>query len=370
MNKTYAFSTRGLTVGYGGVPLIRDIGITLERGQILTLIGPNGAGKSTILKSITRHLAPIAGTVYIGREEIGAMRYRDVATRLSVVLTERIRPEMMTCYDVVASGRYPYTDRFGRLTAHDREVIERSLARVRALDLKERDFTQISDGQRQRVLLARALCQEPEIIVLDEPTSFLDIRHKIELLDILLEMSREKGITVILSLHEIDLAEKVSDVVMCVKGEAVACAGTPAEVFTQENIASLYDLTQGSYNVLFGSVELDRPRGEPDLFVLCGAGCGIPYFRALQKKRLPFYAGILFDNDVDYAVARMLAAKTFVQSAFTPISPAMYAQAEEALTHCKALLHTGVPILEMNRENGRLLERARQMDLPIVRNVP
>ena len=118
----YEFTARGLSVGYDGQALIRDIDVELGRGEILTLIGPNGSGKSTILKTITRQLASISGAVYIGRDNLGRMSYRDVSRRMSVMLTERIAPELMTCFDVVASGRYPYTNRFGQLTPHDREV--------------------------------------------------------------------------------------------------------------------------------------------------------------------------------------------------------------------------------------------------------
>ncbi|NLO84808.1 MAG: ABC transporter ATP-binding protein [Clostridiales bacterium] len=370
MNKTYAFSSTQLSVGYAGKTLIKDINIRLEQGQILTLIGPNGAGKSTILKSITRHLEPISGTVYIDSAQIHTMSAHDLAKRLSVVLTERIRPEMMTCYDVVASGRYPYTGRFGMLSDHDHGIIRQSLARVHAQDIAPRDFLKISDGQRQRILLARAICQEPEVIVLDEPTSFLDIRHKIELLDILLDMSRQKGITVILSLHEIDLAAKISDVIMCVKGDRITCAGSPQEVFQKDTIASLYDLTQGSYNVLFGSVELKRPQGEAELFVLSGAGCGIPFYRALQKQQKPFYAGILFENDVDFAIADGLAAEVFYSPAFTPISDEVVEKAKAALLRCKVLLHSGVPILGMNQANEILLETAKAHNIQIVRELP
>ena len=369
MAEEFILSTAALAVGYGGRPLIRDIEIRLKRGEILTLIGPNGAGKSTILKTITRHLTPVAGTVYIEGTDASALRSGDMARRLSVVLTERIRPEMMTCYDVVATGRYPYTGRFGALSRRDREIIGQCLARVHAEDIAHKEFTRISDGQRQRILLARALCQEPEIIVLDEPTSFLDIRHKIELLNILLEMSREKHITVILSLHEIDLAEKISDQVMCVKGDVIATAGRPEEVFTEENIASLYGLKEGSYHVLFGSVELSAPKGEPEVFVICGGGRGIPHFRALQKRRIPFAAGILFDNDVDFVVAQSLAARVFAQPAFTPITADVAEAAMACMLRCRAVLYTGVPIMTFNQVCGDLLDAARAAGVPIIGNV-
>ena len=167
----YKLRTEQMTVGYRGVPLIRDISIRVRKGEILTLIGPNGAGKSTILKSIIRQLALLGGTVYLDGRSMRDISEREVARSMSVLMTERIRPELMTCGDVVATGRYPYTGRMGILSAEDRKKVREAMELVHAHELYDRDFAQISDGQRQRVLLARAICQEPEVIVLDEPTS-------------------------------------------------------------------------------------------------------------------------------------------------------------------------------------------------------
>lgn len=174
----------------------------------MTLIGPNGAGKSTILKSITRQLKLIGGEVYIDSEEIRKLSYKEMAVKAAVMLTERMKPELMTCHDIVATGRYPYTGRLGILSREDERKVDEALEAVHAQELGIRNFQEISDGQRQRVLLARAICQEPEVMILDEPTSYLDIRHKLELLAILRKMAKENGITVIMSLHEIDLAQK------------------------------------------------------------------------------------------------------------------------------------------------------------------
>ena len=359
------FHTQDLSVGYDGRALIHDINIQVEKGKILTLIGPNGAGKSTILKSITRHLAKICGQVYIDRQEIYAWSARELAKRVAVVLTDRIHPELMTCGEVVAMGRYPYTNALGHLTARDREIVAQAMERVHALDLAEQDFTTLSDGQRQRIMLARALCQEPEVLILDEPTAYLDIRHKIELLDILREMAHERGITVIMSLHEIDLATKISDYLLCVKGDTIEAFGPPEDILAEGVIERLYDIQRGSYNLLFGSVELAKPRGEPQVFVVGGGGQGVACYRALQKRQLPFAAGILFDNDVDCQVARELSDHVVTAPAFEPMTEEHYRRAADLLLRCACVIDAGTPVGTLNRMNGRLLALAREKGMPL-----
>ena len=356
----FYFQTKDLSVGYDGKALIRDISIGIEKGEIVTLIGPNGSGKSTILKSITRQLKTIAGTVQIEDSELRSLSYRDIATKMAVVLTERMKTELMTCWDVVASGRYPYTGRLGILTREDEAKVAAAMKAVHALELAQRDFTQISDGQRQRILLARAICQEPEIIILDEPTSFLDIRHKLELLSILRKMAKENGITVIMSLHEIDLAQKISDKIICVKGETIAHYGTPEEVFREADIRSLYEIEQGFYEPVFGSIELTKPEGEPTVLVLSSCGTGIPVYRRLQKDRIAFAAGILYTNDIDYRIARLLASEVIVEKPFCAISDASFEQAKVWIQRAERIIDAGVEIGECNQRMEELLRLAEE----------
>lgn len=368
MAEGFAFSAEGLTVGYDGKPLIRRINFHLRPGEILALIGPNGGGKTTILRTISGQLAAQAGTVWIGQDALNGLHARELAKRLSVMLTGRIQPELMTCYDVASAGRYPYTGRLGVLGSEDHAVVRRCLSQVHALEIADRDFARVSDGQRQRVLLARALCQEPEILVLDEPTSYLDVHHRMELLSILRRMAREQGLAVVLSLHEIDLAQKVADRVLCVKGETIASSGTPEEVFAAENIEALYDLRPGSYDVRSGSAELEPPEGEPRVFVLGGGGFGAAHYRRLQRRGIPFDTGILFDNDVDYPVARALARHVFAEAAFGQVSSGLVEEAIKAVRACGMLLHTGVPIRAQNACCGELLRMAEQDGIRIVRD--
>ena len=168
-------SARDLSVGYHGRPLLREICLQVHPGEILTLIGPNGAGKSTILNSLIGQLRLLGGQVSLLGRDIVRLSEREIARSLSVMMTGRAQPDRMTCWEVAAAGRYPYTGRLGILGPGDRAAVRAALERVRALELRDAPFDQISDGQRQRVLLARAICQEPEVLVLDEPTSFLDL---------------------------------------------------------------------------------------------------------------------------------------------------------------------------------------------------
>ena len=250
----YYFRTQKLTVGYGGRPIVEDIGVSIRKGQILTLIGPNGSGKSTMLKSITKQLKTISGDILIGDRLLDDISKRELARQAAVVLTERPKPELMTCEDVVAVGRYPYTGMLGILSDDDKEKVRAALVMVNAVDIKDQSFDQISDVQLQRIMLARAICQEPEIIILDEPTSYLDIRYAVEILDILRDMAALRGVTVIMSLHELNYAKRISDLVMCLKSGRVLHIDIPDVVFTKGIISDLYDLPDGYYEQLFGGL--------------------------------------------------------------------------------------------------------------------
>lgn len=368
-SKKLYFEAHELAVGYNGSTLIHDIEISLEKGSILTLIGPNGSGKSTILKTITKQLDRIKGSVLIDGQEILNWQPKQMARKAAVVLTERIKPELMTAWDVVALGRYPYTNMLGMLTQEDKEIVRESLEKVNALDIAAQEFLTLSDGQKQRIVLARAICQRPEIIILDEPTAFLDIWHKTELLDILRQMAYEQGITVIMSLHEIDLAAKVSDYLMCVKGDRIAAFGSPEEVLKTLPIEELYGMDSGSYNVLFGSVELKKTEGEARVFVVAGNGCGIPFYRALQRKKVPFSTGILFENDTDTQVAVKLAVEAFITPAFELPGDEIYRAAVKAIERCDIVIDAGTPKGSLNEMNSRLIAHARDRALRVINEI-
>lgn len=357
--ETYYFSTRNMTVGYDGVPLIQEIQIDLKKGEILTLIGPNGAGKSTILKSIIGQLSLLAGTVLVENYRLDGISEKERAKKVSVVLTERIHPDMLTCADVVAMGRYPYTGRLGILTEEDRRIVRETMELVHIAELAEQEFLTLSDGQRQRVMLARAIAQEPEILVLDEPTSFLDIRYKLEFLSVLQELAKKKKLTVIMSLHELDMAERISDKILCVKGEYIQRFGPSESIFTPGYIRELYGITAGVYDERSGSLELPAAKGAPRVFVIAGNGSGTALFRRLQRESVPFSAGILWENDRDICAAEALAVRVLKTAAFCNIKKETVEEAKREIDRCDYAVCTLTEFGDWNRENEDLMQYAQ-----------
>lgn len=361
----YYFKTEKLSVGYHGIPLIEEIEFGIHKGEILTLIGPNGAGKSTILKSIARQLEPLGGAVYMEKRDLAGFSRQQLSQSMSVVLTDKIRTELMTCEDVIETGRYPYTGRFGALSREDHRAVEEAMELVHVTELRDQDFSKISDGQRQRVMLAKGLCQEPDIIVLDEPTSYLDVKYKLEFLSILQELRKQKNITVIMSLHELDLAERVSDKILCINGKYVERFGTPEEIFKEGYISKLFCITSGTFDETTTGMELKAAEGSPKVFVIAGGGTGRCAFRCLQRAGIPFAAGILYENDLDYPVAKALAGSVIGTAAFEPVSDALLDEAKKSIRSCEKVICTKEHFAALEKYNEQLLKYAKDCEKDI-----
>ncbi len=238
-------NTKGLKVGYARKIVVENANLEVKPGEVLTLVGPNGSGKSTILKTITAQLEKLGGAVYLDGKLQEELSREEVARMMALVNTQRLHPEWMTCREMVSMGRYPYTGRFGILSDADWEKTNQAISLVHAEDIAEENFNEISDGQRQRIMLARALCQEPDVLVLDEPTSFLDIRFKLDILATIRRVAKEDNVGVILSLHELELVSAISDRVAGIGGGRIQFVGTPEEILTGENLALLFHLDLG-----------------------------------------------------------------------------------------------------------------------------
>ena len=338
---------------FGITHALDNVSFTFNKGEIHALIGENGSGKSTLMKTLLHLQPPISGSIEPG----DGLKKNEIGYLPQQTLVQRDFPSSVR--EIVLSG---CQSRCGWRPFYNKEekmVAQKAMEKMMIQDLADHCYRELSGGQQQRVLLARAICQEPEIIVLDEPTSFLDVRYKLELLAILERMARKKHITVIMSLHEIDLAQKVSDKIICVKGDTIAHYGKPEEVFKEDTIRSLYEIDNGSFDPVFGSIELPKIEGEPEVFVISSGGSGIPIYRQLQKEHIPFAAGILYKNDIDHQLARLLAVEVITEEPFRQISDETFARAVEVMKKCKRVIVTDVPVGECNKRVEELIKLAK-----------
>lgn len=250
-----------LSAGYHKKIIVKNVSLEVSRGEIISLIGPNGGGKSTLLKTILGELKPLDGAAYIGEEDIKNISLKELSKKMSIVNTDRVKPEHMSAMDVVMSGRLPYSDGFGLFSDKDREAAFEAAALMKIEGFSDKPFTDLSDGQKQRTLIARAICQEPEYLVMDEPTSYLDIRHRLELMDVIRGLS-DKGVTVIMSLHELELALMISDRVLMINDKGVVSCKEPGEVLESGVLQSLYGMDDEMYKAVKRQLEAGRQRSK------------------------------------------------------------------------------------------------------------
>ncbi|MCC0645302.1 ABC transporter ATP-binding protein [Clostridioides sp. ZZV14-6150] len=353
--------TNNLSVGYDKKVVVSDINIEVKNGEILCLLGSNGAGKTTILRSLSKLITPIRGEIYLNDADINHISRKTLSKKMALVLTNRLLGDLMTVQDVVNMGRYPYTGFFGNLSKKDLIMVDDSLESVNALHLKKRYFDELSDGEKQKVLVARALVQEPEIIILDEPTTHLDIKHRLELMNILKKLSKEKSISVILSLHEIDIALKSCDKVALVKNNKVIAYGQPEDMVDENMINSLYELEDKNFNSLLGAVEISN-KSKNEVFIIGGGGKATPIYRAFTKRGIGIYSGIIHENDIDYEIGRTMGIKLFTEKPFESISDESFDLAIRNLNNSKIIIDTGFSVGETNKRNIDIIKEALKLD--------
>lgn len=360
-------SCENLSVGYKNSTILTDVNLTFGNSQFISLLGPNGAGKTTLLRTLSRHLPPIAGAIQLGDRDLASLRQSELARVMAVVLTDKVTPPLFTAFQFVALGRYPHTGFLGRLNTRDEEVVHNSLTAVNAGNLVDREFTSLSDGERQKVLVARALAQEPQILLLDEPTAHLDLKHRVEVMSILRNLCATQGITVIASLHDVDIAAKVSDMVALVKDGGITGWGSPEEILGDREVAELYDFDSASFNRQLGSIELRGKEDREKVFVVGGMGRGAAVFRLLTKKGYRIRTGVLFQNDLDFFVAESLRIPCASQQPAAEISNNSLKQAIDEMEECDWVVDAGFSSCSSYRNNIQLLEKAADLGKTVLR---
>ncbi|WP_369212168.1 ABC transporter ATP-binding protein [Streptomyces flavofungini] len=231
----------GVSVGYGGRTVIDGLDVTIPPGVITTIIGPNGCGKSTLLRTLTRLLKPTAGTVVLDGEDIGRLKTRTVAKKLGLLPQAPVAPEGLTVADLVARGRHPHQSWLRQWSSDDADVVEKALAMTGVADLADRPVDSLSGGQRQRVWISMTLAQGTDLLLLDEPTTYLDLAHAIDVLDLVDDL-HESGRTVVMVLHDLNLATRYSDNLVVMREGAILAQGHPRDVITAELLEEAFGL--------------------------------------------------------------------------------------------------------------------------------
>ncbi|MDY7102100.1 MAG: ABC transporter ATP-binding protein [Actinomycetota bacterium] len=271
---------RGLTLGYDTRDISRDLDLEVPAGRITTIVGANACGKSTLLRALARLLKPRDGHVLLDGGDISSLATREVATKLGILPQSPIAPSGISVVDLVARGRYPHQKLVRQWTRDDDVAVASAMAAANVIDLARRPVDQLSGGQRQRVWIALALAQQTDILLLDEPTTYLDLAHQIDVLDLLVDLNRDLGRTIVMVLHDLNHAARYSDHLVAMRDGRIIAEGDPRHIVTPGLVREVLDLdvaviadpTDGSPHVVpisrHGQARPaagGRDRGEPDL---------------------------------------------------------------------------------------------------------
>ena len=247
-----------LTLAYDKDPIVRELSLQIPTGKITSIVGANACGKSTLLRGLARLMKPAGGSVLLDGTSIQTLSTRSVATRLGILPQSPSAPEGITVADLVSQGRTPHQQWLSRWSATDEQVIVDAMRATGTLELANRTVDQLSGGQRQRVWIAMTLAQGTDLMLLDEPTTFLDVAHQVDVLDLLVDLNRDQSRTVVMVLHDLNQAALYSDHLVAMRDGRIVAAGPPAEIITEELVRDVFGLTC--------RVVLDEVTGSPHIF--------------------------------------------------------------------------------------------------------
>ena len=242
MTSTHSLVARALVAGYGARTVVDGIDLAIPAGRITAIIGANACGKSTLLKTLARLLAPTSGAVLLDGHDVHALPTKELARTLGLLPQSPLAPEGIAVADLVGRGRHPHQRLFAGWSSADEAAVAEALEATGTAGLADRSVDELSGGQRQRVWVAMALAQQTDVLLLDEPTTFLDVTHQIEILDLLTDLNRMRGTTIVMVLHDINLAARYADHVVAVEAGRVVAAGSPSEVITEGLVSSVFGL--------------------------------------------------------------------------------------------------------------------------------
>lgn len=337
-------AVRGVSLAYSAEPVLRDVDLEVREGEILAVVGPNGAGKSTLLRAISGALRPQEGVIYLDFQAVWSFSARERARKLAMV-EQGAQPAFdFTVQELVELGRVPHLGRLQGFRSVDQAAVARALAFTGLTDLAHRRWSELSGGEKQRALLAMAFAQEPEVLLLDEPTAHLDVAHQIELMQLISKFA-EKGGTVIMALHDLNLALAFAHrLALLHRGRLLACGApkdvlTPAllrEVFGVEALVRTHPLTGRVYvHFLFNPPRSEKKKGR---ILVLGGGGSVEDLLPLLASEYEVTLGVVAALDSDYQVAQALGIPTITEAPFSPISDAAYAELCRSIEEAEAVV--------------------------------
>ncbi|HXX77082.1 MAG TPA: ABC transporter ATP-binding protein [Ktedonobacteraceae bacterium] len=345
----------GVTFGYERQPLLYDIHLQVRSGEMVGLLGPNGSGKTTLLRLVNGVLSPQQGTIIFDGHDLHDWGRRSIAQNIAVVPQELQVPFAFTVEQMVSLGRTPYINWLGSGSSTDENVVRDAMQVTDVVPLAKRIFNELSGGERQRVMVAMALAQQPKLLLLDEPTAHLDIKYQIDVLELVQRLNRERGVTIIAALHDLNLAARYFPRLVLFQRGIVADAG-PAVVLEPHLLKRVYGIDV-QVGILRGAQHLSvLPPGElefanksemrtqPKVFVMAGGGSGERLMRALADAQIPFVAGALNIGDSDHTLALRLADEVITEQPYSPISPATREAIKTRLLNVKVLIVCPMPV--------------------------
>ncbi len=345
---------------YGSIKVLESIDLLADSGDFIGVIGPNGSGKSTLLRSVSRILRPKVGTVLLNHTDIYALSSKEIAKRLAVVSQDNVINFAFTALEIVLMGRTPHQGRFEFEGERDMSIARKAMELTNTWYLSERPITELSGGEKQRVIIARALAQEPRILLLDEPTTHLDINHQIEIMDIIKRLTRTEGLIAISVFHDLNLASRYCDILALLDHGKVVSIGPPETVLTAENIKKVYHtgvlvkrhpVTNSLYIIPLPDEKPAAASQRMAIHLICGGGSGAQLMHCLTEHGYQVTAGVINVLDADHEAARYLNIPTISEAPFSPITQEAHQANIELIDQADIVILTNIPFGHGNLKN-------------------
>ena len=364
----------GIDCSYGSVDVLKDVDFEVKSGEFLGILGPNGSGKTTLLKSISRVLQPHKGTILIDEKNIYGMKSVDVAKQLAVVPQSTPVTFDFTSLEVVLMGRNPHLPRFKMESKEDLAIAKNSMKLTRTWEFADRPVTELSGGERQRVIIARALTQEPRILLLDEPTTHLDISNQLEIMDLIKNLCETKNLLIAAVFHDFNLAARYCDSIILLKEGKIVAVGKSEKTLTSENIRKVFSVdtivkrhpVTGFFHVIPISIPLNQQQKTLSIHLISGCGTGSPVMKLLKDEGYFVTAGVINLLDTDQEAARLLNIPTVSEAPFSPITEEAHAANLNMISKANVLVITPTQFGDGNLRNLEAAETALKEGIPII----